>query len=333
MIGIVTYYEALNFGAVLQAYALQTYLEEQNHEVKLIKHNSIKNVKVKDCCVESGEKLFLEKHYLAIKEFQKHLNIGDSKQCFETAILGSDEIWNIRNLGCRPLPVLYGLGINASKVIAYAPSSGKTKYWQFAIFPYTIFGIRKLHSIGVRDSNTYNAISKLAKLSLEYVVDPTFLIDYSQKFTPVKYSSYILIYSYGLSEKEKELIVKYAREEKKIIISTGTYLEWADLNLAPSPFEWISLIKNADYFFTNTFHGTVFAVITNQQFLSFGSHSSKIVDLLKSLNLLERSWDSSDGYDKFFTLIERRIQYKDVNLLVEEKVEKSKKFLTDALKR
>ena len=317
----------------MQAYALQTYLEEQNHEVKLIKHNSIKNVKVKDSGVGSEEKSFLEKHYLAIQEFQKHFNVGDKKQRFDTVILGSDEIWNIRNLGCRPLPVLYGLGLNANRVIAYAPSSGKTKYWQFAIFPYSIFGIRKLKSIGVRDSNTYNAISKFAKLSLEYVVDPTFLIDYSKRFTPVKYINYILIYSYGLREKEKELILKYARGKKKIIISTGTYLEWADVNLAPSPFEWISLIKNSDYFFTNTFHGTVFAVITNRQFLSFGSHSPKIVDLLKSLNLLERSWDSSHGYEKFFTLIEKLIQYKDVNLLVDEKVEKSKRFLTDALKR
>ncbi|TCL70749.1 polysaccharide pyruvyl transferase [Hydrogenispora ethanolica] len=300
----------------------------------LIKHNSIKQKKMRKSGIKNDETLFFEKHHSAIREFQKQLKIGHkSRQFFETVILGSDEIWNIRNLGCRPLPILYGLGINAGKVIAYAPSLGKTKYWQFVIFPYTIFGIKKLQSIGVRDSNTFDAISKLSKLSLEYVVDPTFLIDYSQILPPVEYSNYVLIYSYGLDENEKGIITKYAKGEEKIIISTGTYLEWADLNLTPSPFEWISLIKNADYFFTNTFHGTVFAIITNQQFISFGSHSDKVVDLLKSLGLIERNQNASDGYDQIFKFIKKSIKYEDVSPFLEEKVKNSKKFLNEALRR
>ena len=62
----------------------------------------------------------------------------------------------------------------------------------------------------------------------------------------------------------------------------------------PSPSKWLSLIKEAKYIVTNSFHGTVFCLIFHKPFIALlidgemNKMNSRIVDLLTAVNLNSR---------------------------------------------
>ena len=61
-IGILTFHYALNQGAVLQAYALQTYLERLGHQVEFIDYHPVRKFTIKDYLSKSVNGLY-EKIY------------------------------------------------------------------------------------------------------------------------------------------------------------------------------------------------------------------------------------------------------------------------------
>jgi exopolysaccharide biosynthesis predicted pyruvyltransferase EpsI len=67
----------------------------------------------------------------------------------------------------------------------------------------------------------------------------------------------------------------------------GQKTDWIDFEIEGGPLEYIGFFKNADFVVTNSFHGLVFSVLMEKQFLIF-SHSNKnvrIENLVEKLNL------------------------------------------------
>ena len=52
-IGIITFHNALNAGAVLQAYALQTILTQLGHQVEFINYSPVRKYKFRDFVAKS----------------------------------------------------------------------------------------------------------------------------------------------------------------------------------------------------------------------------------------------------------------------------------------
>lgn len=57
-IGIITFHNALNAGAVLQAYALQTLLTQKGHKVEFINYTPIRKYTLKDYVAKSPIVMF-----------------------------------------------------------------------------------------------------------------------------------------------------------------------------------------------------------------------------------------------------------------------------------
>ena len=79
-----------------------------------------------------------------------------------------------------------------------------------------------------------------------------------------------------------------------------------------NPREFVSMIYNAEYVLTNSFHATVFSIIFKKNFTSYarGKSSGRITELLSSLGLEERFNLESNGciiainsYDKVHQLL------------------------------
>ena len=94
------------------------------------------------------------------------------------------------------------------------------------------------------------------------------------------------------------------------------------------------MIDHADIVFTNSFHGTAFSTIFNKRFYSFVDDninqkirlSSRIVDLLSSFGLTDRI-----VYMKDTPEISLNINYEACKETIEQSIEMSKNFLTDAI--
>ena len=102
-----------------------------------------------------------------------------------------------------------------------------------------------------------------------------------------------------------------------------------------NPLEFVQLIKNAEYVFTDSFHCSVFSILFNKQFVTFyrfnntskNSRNSRIDSLFELFGLKDRLYngnliDQADG----------EIDFDNVNRKVEKLRQESLNFLKQALK-
>ncbi|WP_321015645.1 polysaccharide pyruvyl transferase family protein, partial [Hungatella effluvii] len=72
----------------------------------------------------------------------------------------------------------------------------------------------------------------------------------------------------------------------------------------PSPEEWLGYYEKAEYIFTNTFHGTVFAIIFRKKFLVFlqegktKAQNGRLVSLLKKFDLENRFYHAGERVEE-----------------------------------
>lgn len=314
-IGIVTYYNALNCGAFLQAFALQSFLKEQGFTPFFIPILKFEQNKTQQ---EDAGLTFRNQIFEKLGKCHSMLNIAVGNENFYDAIIyGSDEIWNIRNHGWRPK--LWGYGCKSSRKLSYAPCIGNTKFQDFFLFPYIIIGLNRFDSISVRDGYSKKILSHFVKGPIKEVLDPTFLSSYTQYKKENVYGDYVLVYTYGLNNSTIYNIKQFAKKRNLKIICTGSYQPWADLCLSADPFEWISLIYNARYVITSTFHGTVFSIICKKQFCVVDTSSMKVVDVLEKVNLKNRK--SGDITQTFSSDIDYDVVGKSLCVLIDESMD------------
>ncbi len=330
---IITYYNSKNYGAFMQAFAMQEFLKTNGIKVEILKYKS-KTVPILTLAYKLLKKT--QKLSAQIQDYQNQmgnmilneqnkLNISNSHKKYDATILGSDEIWNVKNTGAPHDVFFFVKNKNSDKTISYAACAGNSEIQHFKLFPYAISGIKKLDSLSVRDDKTQDLVKLLGRKDVERVLDPTFLIDW-EKYLPnlEKQEKYIFVYSYGLKDSQIYKITELAQIKNLKIVATGTNCPWADYNPIPSPFEWISYIKNAEFVCTSTFHGVILSVQLKKGFAVFNSESPKIYSILKELYLLERrvtEWNSLK------TLFERTIDYVKLENYINQKIVISKNFI------
>lgn len=345
-IGIVTVYSSLNYGAFLQAYALQSLLKAQQHEIYFL-NNGARNTNklfikkiikkmLKFQCTGYPFQFKMRKMFLQAKREFEECSFEDMKQ-MDCAIFGSDEIWNAKRKSIYNFPSFFGVGVECKKKIAYAPSVNQAREADFLAHPELIMGLKTFSGIALRDTHSVKQIqSLLGWEELKQVVDPTLLqtpaFYDAIAVSPLEEAPYILLYSYGkfLTAEMKEQIKAFSKKQNMQLISVLEHFSWCDKNIVLSPFEVLGYFKCAAYVITDTFHGSIFSMIYNRQFVVMSKNSNKIVDLMESFGLTNRIMEQTlDIMEK----MEEAINYETVNTLIEERRQESQKVLFDMMKK
>lgn len=335
---IATLWSSKNFGAYLQAYALQKYLKDNGYAPSFIKETkeesagALKTFLHNLACavgVFKGSKKYFYTQNLSFKEYYKIFRFSSIKDKTYAVVIGSDEIWNVANPYFKHFPMYVGIGCNSQKAITYAPSANITTASEFC----KIYGkdpFKTLDHISVRDKSTRMLVNSIdSSRKVTDVLDPTFLVDnYNELLKPTTLKQYLFVYGYSFTEDEINIIRNIAKEKRLVIVSAGPYLEWTDVQLPSSPGEFLGLVQAAELVVTSTFHGTVFSIIFNKQFASFARNSNKIIDLLDNVGLSYRN-ASQSSLDRVF---EAKIDYATTNKVVEVKRQESRSYLLNALK-
>lgn len=347
-IGIVTVHDSNNYGSFLQAYALQCVLQQMGHEVYFAVTRDKKFVKKIFVPALLQKKLF--RHPFSLLRSRKNGRIkrkaflNDQKYFEEIekedlskmdlVILGSDEIWNVQVKSFRN-KIFYGSDL--TNVLAYGVSVGRAGREDFVKYPEIISCIRNIHCVLARDNRTKEIVKEITGVSPDIVCDPTFLVDrsvFSRKDTvPVKKAAeeYVLIYSYGIGEELEKKIKDFAEENRLKIVSACFYYKWADYNIMCGPMDFCSIIKGADCVITTTFHGTIFSVLNQKQFISIPA-SIKTNDLLEQIGLAERIVGEKAGVDVIQGLLKQDIiDYIEVNKRISDMRSKSLQLLTKGI--
>lgn len=295
---ILSMQHVLNFGSLLQSYALKTMLQEMGHTVFFL--NIIPN-KEDNCLLEGFAMEYpeeMEKHgtissklkkldrytrnrlqhkfmwVVQSKYFQKFQHhefpTADTAEFFDCCVIGSDEVFNCLS----PAPwgftsQLFGNVPQADKVITYAASCGSTVF--SAVPSLAVERIREalknVCAISVRDQNTRDFVSHCTNTAIQEHLDPVLVYDFDREIAEAALPAdlpnrYCIIYSYyNRIHKETDIrqIQAFCREQDLEPVTVGAPQKWIAKHLVLSPFEALKVFQNAAFVITDTFHGTIFS--------------------------------------------------------------------------
>ena len=366
-IGILSMQRIKNYGSFLQAYGLKKLIEEQGHEVQFVDYHveesvikdesNGKNDKVsKALKTLEGDAPFIQKIQYIIhkrnfgKKYYGVLGLTEEPNYnpeLDTLVIGSDEVFNCiqanKNVGYSL--ELFGKDNNAKKVITYAASFGNTtisKLEQYHKKDEIADLLKKIDMISVRDNNTGSIVETLTDKKVVYNLDPVLAYDYMNKCDQIPdinvNEKYIIVYAYSnrISRDESEYIRNYARRNNLKVYSIGGAQRCADKFIDCSPFEVLGYFKKAEMVITDTFHGSIFSIITKRNFVTLVRKSvgnkygneEKLTDLLERLALKDRITYDIKNIDD---ILSNKVDYEKVDNILKEQRKISKKYLEENL--
>lgn len=381
-IGIMTlYYKNNNYGGVAQAYALNEYLMKLGYESQLICYNKkkselnlvdknknfsifIKRVKNKilrilkkplENILSNKFKEKLLKREVLLENFRDSIahskvydkftikNIENEYDCF---ITGSDQSWNPGVID-EAFVFSFLNEENEKNIFSYAASVAVTDVTDRYI-DFMKKELKKYNKISVREEQSVDILSKTTNKNIEWVVDPTLLLDRDdwEKITNKRIikEKYIFSYMLGNSRKQRKKIKKFAKE-KNLILVTIPYIKngnkfefkledykFGDIQMIDISFnDFLSLIKYSEYVITDSFHAMCFSYIFEKEFYIFEkdtifSTNNRISSLLNLFEINNRI------IKNYIPVNDEKIDYKIVDKNIGNKIRESKKFLDEALK-
>lgn len=353
-VGIITFHNAINYGALLQTYALQKSIINMGYEAEVIDYSnsnidkkrkkpSLKEYRnplnyYNDRLIYNVESVKEKKLYdfsnARIKKTEKATreNITDISSELDVVFTGSDQVWNdsITNFD----DTYYLDFVPESKRCSYAASIGKETI-PVENIPRMQRLLSNYHAISVREETAREALKQQMGILATRVLDPTLLIsadEYKEITKEYTKKGYILLYMLLYSESLVHSAKKMAKEKGVPVLcinSSGKrikgVIDCSDVGIE----EWLGLFFNAEFIFTNSFHGTAFSINFNKQFNvelppSRIQASSRVKDILKIFNLEKQVIEKGEIKSNI-------IKYELVNKKLSTEREKSKEFLMNAI--
>lgn len=304
-----TLFDSINCGTFLQAYSLKKFFEDKGFDVYFLSlkgnaydvYESTKNVSkqhlsFKEFIIKFIRKVKLKLVFKKSCSFFKTINLfelnNDSK--IKYVVIGSDELWNVRNNSFKHYKEYFGYNFCDKTVIAYAPSVNDTTITDLKKM-YGVVDFSNFDKLSCRDKKTMKLLEKAGFSDVVEVLDPTMIVDgFDDIIEPIKLNKYIVVYGHSFTETQKKAIMNFAKNHNLKTVSITKYFSWCDKNIVASPGQFLSYIKNADYVITSTFHGTVFSILFKKNFVVYLNNGSKISDLLEKFELNDRIGDNRE---------------------------------------
>lgn len=250
---------------------------------------------------------------------------------------GSDQTWNSGwNNGI--LSPLFLNFVQNGKKISYAASIGKDRFDNDEI-EITRNYLLSYHAISVREERAKVMIKEQLGLDCVYsVLDPTLQLD---RFFWLKFAGnriikepYCLIYQLNSNKEFDAFAMKFAKDRnlKLVRICLGYHqaFKCGTPVCIPNVEDFVNYISYAEYVITDSFHATAFSINLNTKFIVIlpDSYSSRIVDILNKLNLIDRIYDGQMSDSGIF---DKDIDYTLVNEKLEEERRNGYNFLIGAI--
>ncbi|SHO51464.1 polysaccharide pyruvyl transferase family protein [Desulfopila aestuarii] len=270
------------------------------------------------------------------------------KYNFDAYIVGSDQVWRPKYSPDILTFYLNFLG-NDNRIlrIAYAASFG-VDHWEYTteLTSKCKMLAQLFDSISVREDSAVNLCKSFLNVEAIHVLDPTMLLQ------PSHYQA--IATSFDKSENTKPFIATYilddSIEKQSIIRKTTNFFnlesiplmpksileyESSDINtnyIYPSVEYWLKNIINCDFVISDSYHGAVFSIIFNKQFIIVGNPKrglARITSLLRMFNLETRLvYDNIENLEDLFT---NPIDYKHANEILSNNRDKSINFICNSL--
>ena len=371
-ISILTWLHNGNYGSILQGYALQRYLRNVGYEVtnidlcpsvleklkncwkqgnpflSLVKEKKVSwdakkacpDKKALGCRIEKFDD-FLKSNFFLTRTYRKFSDLREIVGKYEAYLCGSDQVWSPMLLS----PSYYFDFLPESdKKISYACSFGmnyipEQKKERIANW------LKRYNAISVREEPGLNIVEELTDKKAVVNVDPTMLLNAEEWNLLVKSERpvaepYMLCYFLSYNEEQWQKAAKIAKDKglKMVVIpaTKESYKKGDEVICDVGSVDWVNLIKHADMVATDSFHGCVFSIIYQRQFMVFKrfsdnnklSQNSRVYTLLSAYGLENCLVEQIDTYQPMEI---SKVQYDKVSSDVLTKADASKAWLKNAI--
>ena len=365
-VSLITLQNVPNYGSVLQCYATEQTIKKLGYDVETINYlpermtklGMLKNIKYKTTklkksfILRSFARIIIFPSYIlrfrTFKNFRKkylnmtkkvYKNYNEILQDIPKADIyctGSDQVWNSEWNDEIDKSLFLNYAPSGKKRIAYAASFGKNKLNKNEI-NLTKKMLTKYDKISVRESSGVDILKSLGINDGTNVVDPTLLLsgDEWRKLTSSKYKNqkYILVYNLNrnknIDDYAKKLSKKTGLKIMYLSYQLHEFYKKGKMICNPKVEDFISLIDNATYVITDSFHATAFSLNLNTQFIIVypNKFSTRLQSLLNLLDLKNRVAKNSGDLN----IIKNKIDYNLINKKIIKMRKESLNWLKNSL--
>lgn len=366
-IAIMTWYTYINYGSALQASAIYHTVEQMCYIPAFIRYlpkgGVLKrsNRELVGRCIHKFKTMYNPTHsslkrnrlfevYLAERTIQtekcvSYQELHDLNKEYSAFLCGSDQIWSPL---CYDSKYFLDFVENPNKIVAYAPSLGSIEIVNPIIRERMKSNISRFKHLSVREHQGADIIKELTGQKAKVVLDPTLLMDSSEWDAYIEENcirklsayDYIICYFLGSSDKYMGYVRNLSRTMHipyyVIPVTMKQKKSKESVPFEVGPCEFVSLIRNAKYVITDSFHGMAFSVNYNIPFSVFKrfkdndpkNQNSRIFNLLQMLGLENRLVDYRN---KRNVQTELNCDFTEANRKLNEKREYSLDYLKNAL--
>lgn len=368
-IGVLTLPLHTNYGGILQAYALQRVLQDMGHDVVLLDsypqcprlrpfplqqmaylkrliwnlrfpHKKVAIFAEKESIARFPKKEHVRQFY---RQYIRHISFGSgislNSADFDALIVGSDQTWRsiYAPAGIFDRYLLFAKDWAQVKRIAYAASFG-TDEWEYTEEQTAVCRdlAQSFDAVSVREESGVALCREHLGVEASWVLDPTLLVDtkhymeHVEKVTTSNPPSMCFGYILDASE-EKEAIFQHIAKSKGYNSVAFRNIDDPDNSAAPTVEEWLKVFYEAEFVFTDSFHGCVFSIIFNKPFVVYGNKKrgmARFHSLLAQFGLEDRLITTLDDADRVAC---QSINWDRVNTRLTELRAYSQDFLNKAL--
>lgn len=322
-VAVITFHRAINYGGVLQAFALQRFLENLSIESLIIDYKNetfqkqYSPIQNSDNVIKNIIRLVMvsPQKYFKNRRFSNFLqnNTKMTRSClkkdlpelcnqYDYILTGSDQVFN---LCLTDYDYAYFLDFvnDHKKKISYAASLGGLSLCSENGLDALLY-LKQFAHLSIREASGVAYLKQQGIKSVQHI-DPTLLlkpIQWKSIIHEVKYQNYVLLYTLGKGAHVDNTIAGARKLAKKhglrIIYINDTIMgRQNDITYIgfSSPEMFVSLFAMARVIVTNSFHGTAFSIIFCKEFYANWNmpenKGTRIKNLLELLGINQENFD------------------------------------------
>ena len=339
-IGLLTIHDTLNYGSLLQTYALYQAIQSMHLDVELIDYKCEK-IQKRESTFELRDNLNLQgfvkyfmwhkalkKKYLAFWEFMRcHMKISDTynkytisntNALYDVFVVGSDIVWGT-NITGHDFTYFLDFANKGKRKIAFSSSVG-TKWSQEECGQIATL-LNRFDEISVREQLASDWIKEMTGRDVKVTCDPTMLwgTDFWDKIVDesiLPSRKYVLVYLTTSDKQNIEDAKKYANEHNLDVLFINFYKPLKGVhNIKPVSIEqWIALIKNAEVIFSASYHGLLFSLYFHRPVFFYNrGEKSRMISLAEELKIKHREGNAENLENNNpidFTYIDEKMRVK-----------------------
>lgn len=280
------------------------------------------------------------------KRYNSKAELGAAAHDYAAFLVGSDQLWLPSNIEAD----YYTLNFVPTDVpkIALATSFGISQLPKRQAGKAATF-LKRIEHLSVREVSGQRLVKELAGREVAVVCDPTIL------FTAEEWASvtngdrfvkepYLFCYFLGNNPEQREFVKRVKAETGYKIVqlqhcdeyikSDEGFADDAPYNVGPK--EFVQLIRDAEYVFTDSFHCTVFSLLHKKKFFTFRRYNNdsivstngRLYSLLSLVGLENRMLK---GNEEVKTYLNAGIEYTEVHKRLNDLRQFTWNFIKQAL--